>query len=113
MKDSKMEMFKQIRNLFSENLTLLQKKIPLNGIWSVCSIQGTDYQGAVRVIPSDTEEGIYFVWVDVFETVYDPVFSNTLFKGNLQQVVLWHQNQDNIENVYNCMHHLYELAIDD
>lgn len=110
MEESARKLQEEIGRLFREDLRLMGGGIPTNGIWSVCKLPDTDYQGAIRVLPSGFTPGEYSLWVDVFETIYDPVYSNTLVKGSLEEIKTWLQDEGHIPEVLNCMHHLYELA---
>ena len=107
------QMYENIRKLFKDDLELLNDDIPSNGIWSVCKIPDTEYQGAVRVISAELGAEQYALWVDVFETIYDPIFSNSLYKGNLKQIRNWLQEESHIQEVSECMQHLMVLAKDD
>ena len=113
MKESQVLMYEKIEKLFENDLRLLKEGIPANGIWTVCDWEGTGYHGAVRIIPTEFGSKEYALWVDVFETIYDPIFSNSLFRGKLSEVRQWLQNHDHISEVYECMKHLHELAEDD
>lgn len=113
MLSSQQQMYDIIKSLFENDLKLVEKGVPSNGIWTVARLLDTDYQGAVRVIPSEGTVGEYTLWVDVFETIYDPVYSNALKKGNLKKIKDWLSDAGHIEEVYNCMHHLHSLAEED
>ena len=113
MKESQMQMCEKIKKLFDNDLRLLKEGIPSNGIWTVCSWEDTEYHGAVRIIPTEFGSSEYALWIDVFETIYDPIFSNSLKKGNLSEIRKWLEDKDHIYEVYECMKHLYYLAADD
>ena len=113
VKESRISMNEKIEKLFENDLRLLKEGIPANGIWTVCSWEDTGYHGAVRIIPVEFESKEYALWVDVFETLYDPIFSNSLYRGTLSDMREWLQNRDHIAEVYECMKHLHNLAEDD
>ena len=113
MSEHEKEMQETIRKLFQYDLNLLKEKIPENGIWGVCEIKNTGYHGAIRIIPSRFGSKEYVLWVDVFQTIYDPIFSNSLAKGTLADMRAWLSDQDHVPEVYKCMHHLRMLAEDD
>lgn len=111
MTETEQKMHESIRSLFEEDLKLLEHKVPTNGIWAVRELLDTGYQGAIRILPSGFAEGEYSLWVDVFQTIYDPVYSNTLVKGSLSEIRDWLGDESHIHEVYECMHHLHELAV--
>ena len=113
MNESQALMCEKIEKLFQNNLRLLKEGIPANGIWTVCDWKDTGYHGAVRIIPTEFGSKEYALWVDMFETIYDPIFSNSLYKGKLTDIREWLQNLDHVSEVYECMNHLHELAEDD
>ena len=113
MVDRQEEMYGMIRKLFEYDLKLLDEKIPANGIWGVCEIPDSGYHGAVRVIPTHFAGDEYALWIDVFQTIYDPIYSNSLSKGSLQDMKNWLKNEEHIQEVYDCMHHLKMLAEDE
>ena len=110
MTDSEQQMRGKIAELFREDRRLLEGRIPTNGIWAHSELLDTGYQCAIRILPNDLGSEDYALWVDVFETIYDPVYSNTLFKGSLEEIRSWLQDESHIGQVYQCMHHLYDLA---
>ena len=113
MKESQISMYEKIGKLLENDLRLLKEGIPANGIWTVCNWKDTDYHGAVRIIPTEFGGSEYALWIDVFQTIYDPIFSNSLEKGSLSQIRTWLQDESHISEVYECMSHLYSLAADD
>ena len=113
MKESQVQMYEKIEKLFENDLRLLKEEIPSNGIWTVCNWEDTGYHGALRIIPTEFGSSEYALWVDVFETIYDPIFSNTLERGKISDIRKWLQNRDHIADVYECMKHLHTLAEDD
>ena len=113
VKDTRILMYEKIEKLLQNDLRLLKEGIPANGIWTVCQWEDTGYHGAVRIIPTEFGSKEYALWVDVFETIYDPIFSNSLYRGTQNEIMEWLQNQEHVSEIYDCMKHLHELAEDD
>ena len=113
MNESEQQMQETIGKLFVNDLELLKDGVPTNGIWTVCRFQETDYHGAVRVVPSEFGSREYSLWIDVFRTIYDPIYSNSLFKGSIEEIRAWLKDKGNIGDVYACMCRLHELAEDE
>ena len=113
MKETEKQMHENIQKLFENDLRLLKDGVPANGIWTVCKLADTDFHGAVRIIPTEFGSHDYALWVDVFETIYDPIYSNTLFKGNLAEIREWLKDETNIGEAYACMQRLHGLAAEE
>ena len=110
MDEYRKQMYEKIEELFQNDLKLIREGIPANGIWTVCPLEDTDYHGAVRVVPTEFGSKAYALWVDVFETIYDPIYSNTMVKGSLTEIRDWLKEESHVEEVYDCMKHLHSLA---
>ena len=113
MEETRVRTYAIIRKLFENDLKLLENKVPTNGIWTVCALPGIGYQGAVRIVPSDFGSEEYTLWIDVFQTIYDPIYSNALAKGSIEDMKTWLREESHVEETYECMHHLYLLSEDE
>ena len=109
MKGSEQKMLGEIRKMCRKDLELLKGEIPRDGIWAYAILEGTPYQCALRVLPAELGKGEYAVWVDVFLTIYDPIYSNTLYKGTPEQVKTW-LREDHSGEICSCMYRLHHLA---